>query len=61
MGQAEGDGAHQSCLSCCPTPGMLTALKEEGHKVANTMTKSYFSVVPVGLDASVLSFLVITV
>lgn len=42
MGQAEGDGAHQSCLSCCPTPGMLTALKEEGHKAARTMNKKLF-------------------
>lgn len=41
MGQAEDDGV-QTCLSCCPFPGKLSALMEEGHKVAKTIRKKLF-------------------
>lgn len=44
MGQAEGDGAYQTCPSCCPSPDKLSALKEEGHKVAQDYKEKVISV-----------------
>lgn len=48
MGQAEGNGAYQTCLFCCPSPGELSALREEGHEVAKAMRKKLFQCITCG-------------
>lgn len=57
MGQAEGGGAYQSCLSCCPSLVSWVPLRKKAMKWPRLWGKSCF----LGLDGSVLSFLVITV